>query len=610
MLRYGVAMLLTGVCMMMNACQTTNRPLAIQNQGETAGQSFVPLGVYWPWGRRTEANAELAGLDVWEYTDQLMAVLKNHHVNLLWVIHIPVDDLPTFCELASKHRLQVIASSNDIYSIGKHAGKNFHYDYIDSVVESIVNAWKDLDSLIGYVGFDEPFGQEMQLMNILKERFAAHDPSRPFIVVVRPHEFSFGMRVLENDLVAIDSYDFFRDPSPWLKPTTVENCQRRYANRLEVASYLTRTYDKTLWALPQAFSEPSRGGGFYYDPETGKFVVMAGNFVNWRMPTTAEIEWQGWTALSKGIKGIVYFVLLPGAPLEKDEFFATKGKDFQPSHPRANVDEPFTMEATALVKRGLEMSPQFVAMGDLYERLTPHLELLANSKPACPVAYTQSPVSAVTFSKPGGGAEKYFVIVHNNDVGKPAKEDILLLPSVASATDVVAGKEMELHDRDGMRSFEISLAPGQGTIIQLRLSDTFACYNFQVYDFTGQLPNTPRSTLANLILSKVVEGTNLTGGILEHHSRLVKDDTDQAAHLAWGFSYPPNLIEPARLYMYLQGSGSFTVAFADEDGKEISAIQWANKPVLIPYAARGVTIHFDSRDAALTKVYTVYSKAP
>jgi len=78
--------------------------------GDSPLEKTFARGVYWPW-EATATNAKIAGKNIWEFTDDTMAMLKNEwHVNVIWFVH-GAGDAARLCDLAAKHGILVLVAT-------------------------------------------------------------------------------------------------------------------------------------------------------------------------------------------------------------------------------------------------------------------------------------------------------------------------------------------------------------------------------------------------------------------------------------------------------------------------------------------------------------------
>ncbi|MBN1865568.1 MAG: hypothetical protein JW808_11785, partial [Victivallales bacterium] len=489
----------------------------------TRTPDFFPRGVYWPFDKeRHDGNAAQIGMDRWTYAERLMDIAKARNVNLLWVIHMPVDDLPRFCELASERDLMVTASADLKDYFPSYAPRD-----IDIGVAELTARWKDCDALIGYVGFDEPKRREMMTCEMIRRAFRRHDPQRFFCVVARPHETPLALRQLEADAFVIDPYHFYFIPGPWYSEWDKDVTRSRYTRDIECGCSLAHSLDKRLWAMPQAFVEIDRADGMkqppcFFDVNCGEFVVVPGARANWRMPTDAELKWQCWTALRLCSRGLVPFVLLPPVVDEKNKYVQAGNDVSGQKIDRSNVDRPREFgPGMALIQRGLKPTPQFDAMGELFGELARHDQLLKNLKPTYPLGWTNHPFKASTVTADCFDDERYFIVV-NDDFERAHTGKATFLTCVKNVTVVTPSNGQVMRCGDDDNAWSVTLPPGEGVILRLETAP-FSHELIDVHDFVwkGELP--PGKNVENLIWRPFREYPYAS-------SALVVDDT---SHHGW-----------------------------------------------------------------------------
>ena len=72
----------------------------------SAAEAFA-RGVYWPQ-ERAQYFAEQAGMDLWEFADEQLGLLKEHNCNLIWTVNTNVEQLRRLCEIAASHDIAVV----------------------------------------------------------------------------------------------------------------------------------------------------------------------------------------------------------------------------------------------------------------------------------------------------------------------------------------------------------------------------------------------------------------------------------------------------------------------------------------------------------------------
>jgi hypothetical protein len=563
-----------------------------------------PLGVYWPWeDKRTLGNAEIAKMDRWEYTEKVMSLLRQHSVNIVWVVHMRVEELSKFCAIASKNNIKVIAST-DIEEILDDLSPIS----IDKTVKKLVSRWKDIDALIGYVGLDEPKGMEMGISNLMMEAFRRHDTSRFFTVVCRHHEIALGMRNLEAEQLCVDPYPFFHEEAPWYEDNSQEAAAIRHVNRLETAAYLKNKFKKRCWFMPQAFAEYS--GDFHYDEVNDVIIVEPGGFVNWRMPTETETAWLIWSAIARGFNGLFQFVLLPATIPTTKEFTDSHGENHVTTQTEwlrqmSNVSKPRLVEReTALIWRALEPSKQMLKMGEIYAKLAPFAQELASMREIHPLAFVEKPFHARTFTNDAG---IFFTIIVNENLANELETTPRLLNCVRKVEEMTTGSALNFAQStehpDLNEIDKISIPPGEGIVLRLEADEfSHACFFENSFD-TVESSDQPLGEKTNLKATCPLDGSEVPALTLMDDTKrglLSIDFTTTFAKLA-----PKNHI--GNIYLQLEADGEVEVLIStDSLNNEIVLSENANLPVRLPDEIEKATISLSSPNSRLKTVRLIH----
>ncbi|MCF7855151.1 MAG: alpha amylase C-terminal domain-containing protein [Candidatus Pacebacteria bacterium] len=601
--------------------------------------SFFPRGVYWPWEEsRTGRQAEYAGLDRWAYTEQLMQKLHEQNYNLVWVIHMPPGELKKFCELAEQNQLKVVASSKHTASRLKWGG-NHSPGQMNAAVKTLTNSWKDVDNLLAYVGIDEPRTEEMMLMNRLKDYFNYYDPARQFWLVIRPHNIPYAMRYLDRDiLLTTDPYDFFY-PDGWMKDATTEKCQRRRNTQINMTRRLAETYGRPFLLMPQVF-DWSRRGGRYYDPETKQIVILPGSFYTWRQTTPAETTWQIWNGIGKGARGMVIFALIHGNEIEKKDFVekhgaeVAAGRKILAEDPESNITETVYSSGNGLVLHGLEMTPQFYALGELFGKLEPVSDLLLKGTSTMPLCFVDNGNDVFSFEYGGEvPRKKYYAVVVNNDTDNAVRQTVKILPAVERVNDLLTGKVYEadgISRAGGYAAVTVDLEPGYGTVLDLEFPPGEAVALFDYIDFVPGYEKNRDTSYDDLEVQPVSEGRSrpVLAVKLAAETRVAEENETEEDELDPPFvpgSFLYKLSGPKSLNRYPDGDlyfvvnavGPFDVEFSDRDKAVLEASEVEFSHAIEPYGritfrvpdgAASMKLTFLAPESQLAEVSLIYSR--
>ncbi|MBN1865566.1 MAG: hypothetical protein JW808_11775 [Victivallales bacterium] len=548
-----------------------------------------------------------------------MRKLSENNFNLIWVIHMPDHELGRFCELARKHNLNVAAAGMHLRGQVKW-GASSNYDPVNvaETAKGIVNRRGDIENLIAHVGLDEPRTEEMMAMNSVYAYFKHFDPVREFWLVIRPHNLPYAMRYLDRDiLLTVDPYFFFH-PCAWMPDATTTKCQKKQNVKINMTSRLAKTYDRPFMLMPQVFTE-SFGGGRYFDPEKGQIVILPGSFLNWRQTTPTETTWQIWNGLAKGAKGFVTFTLFHGYDITKEDFIGkhgenvAEGREILDKHDNCNVTEPVWVD-DGLVRRGLEMAPQFHALGKLNGELAPFSELLSEGKPAPPLCLVDNDNLAATFEYGGDVmTKKYYAVVVNNDTENAIRQEIKTLPCVLKATNLLTGEVLEgdkSESESDFLNFAINLNPGGGALLTFDLPSSGAYSRIDYLEFVSDYEKNRRTELDNLTIHPTSEG--------RERPCLRVETKDKPGYLAYALK---DCVEPTRyksgnLFFVFNANGPFKVSFLAGNDDVIKEEDLAfshlieaseEKFLIVPKTARKMKLEFQSDESALMEISLLYS---
>jgi len=417
---------------------------------------LLPLGVYWPQ-ERVGWLAQKAGLDPWEYQDRVLARLHDEHgCNMIWVVNIGTDDLIRLCALAAKHDMVVVGTPEPVIWWRQHRTPEFAVKCAEESVKRLADA----PGFGGYVLIDEPRAWELPYLDAIRAELERLDPRHPTIMVTMRGDTPPAIQRTDFGIITSDIYPFFADKSP-NGPNPAPASRGYYRLCAQAFGEQCQARRKTLWMMPQAFSEI--WGDWYYDAQ-GHCIAQPGAYLHWRMPTVGETRWQIWEAVANGAQGVIFFVLFPPGN--------DRTADSPPGNPQ---DNPFpkiaetlnTAQPAALLNADSSDTPQLIAMGEEFAsiaRLTPLLRGLQLSP--FPAVFVQPPFHARTLRDEPGNL--YAAIVNDN-TDEPTTAEIAVLPGVSGLRDLKreADVAQTTGDQDGLLHATLTLAPGDGTLLQL-----------------------------------------------------------------------------------------------------------------------------------------------
>ncbi|MCC6579912.1 MAG: hypothetical protein IT440_05675 [Phycisphaeraceae bacterium] len=427
-------------------------------------------GVYWPW-EMTAGNARLAGKEMWAFVDDMLAMLHDKwNVNVVWLVNGP-DDPARFCELAARHDILACCPPFEM----QHAcvwGMPLDADLAKSA-KLVADKFRNTTGLGAYVLEDEPRSYEAQQQDVYRRFLAQADPTRPALIVSMVGDLETYMRQTGFPVLCTDAY-MFGGPGCTTIPNPASASMSAYRGAVAALVEMAGRYGKTPWIMPQSYGSMPHGP-WWYD-EQGHIVLEPQSYMQFRMPTIAEMHWQTWEAVRAGCRGVVYFhFLAPDNPWTPERGPMPEGMAGAQAYGKA-IEAPMvkqrvnTGQPASLMLPGDKPSAHGQAMGEDFTFLATQDHLLANWRIAdMPVAFADAPASVQTFELPGDPATRYVVVV-NDDVQTAQTLKIAFLPNVVSvrnlrdgSTPALAGLTMGNTE---LMSGDLMLGPGQGTILQ------------------------------------------------------------------------------------------------------------------------------------------------
>ena len=432
--------------------------LALLMPSPTAAQPSpdFPLGVYWPQ-ERLAWLAEKAGMEKWEYSDQLLKRLaEDHHCNTIWTVNIGIDDLKQLCGLADKHGIGVAGSVPSVLWWRQHRTPEFAVRCAEHAVETFA----ETEGLAAYVLIDEPRMFELSYLDAVRREITLRDPTRDVITVTMRHDTPAAIHDTDFPVICSDIYPYYHHGDP-NGPYLPHMSRGYYRNAADAFVEQCEARGKTYWMMPAAFEEI--WGDWYYD-EDQHIVAQPGAYLHSRMPTVGETRWQIWEAVASGCKAVVYFVLFPPG----NDRTADSEPGPEPTHPHPKITEAQELGSpAALLNPDSTDTEQLVAMGEEFaevRKLAPVLTELRRSP--YPVAFSDEPLTCRTLRHTDG---RLFVSVVNDDTNAEQSGEVRLLPGPTNARDLRLRMSLPFKpDAEGeLISVPVRLQPGAGTLIEL-----------------------------------------------------------------------------------------------------------------------------------------------
>lgn len=428
-----------------------------------------PLGVYLPW-EYTYVNSQANKMEHWDYVKKTLNTLKQQNVDTIWLVNIGLPDfskllkltipmgfklLPGLGEVEPRsHKFQLDPNNPDTYESARQTYK--------SITSSVLNTiGEDKKGVMAWVLGDEPTGNNIVLLDIIRECFREVDPDRACLSV---NMWPQSQEITEKTRLTtfcVDLYPFFADKNPH-GPHTPEASKNFYTVNAQRLVEAAGKDGRKAWIMGQCFSEI---WGPYDADSKGRITALPGSFAHWRVPKVPEMRWQVWEAIRCGGKGFVFFTA----------FFSsmpnTKAKPVEDANLKDIVFKKNTkLGVVCLLDRNADPTPQMIETGKVYARLKPYKKLLSSLKPS-----TTEVLQGNDIIKTGCFVEQstgdYYAVVVNSDLVRSRKSKLTTAPFTKEAWDVMANKKLECKPmgwNGGNCEISVELAAGDGMIIKIK----------------------------------------------------------------------------------------------------------------------------------------------
>jgi len=538
---------------------------------QTALNTFI-RGVYWPW-ERTAPTAQNAGMDVWQFSDKVLRDLKEQsHVDVIWVVNINVKDALHLAELADKYHIGVMPVTGSIYDYrGVRSAAAAR-----SIAEKTVSTLGNAKGIAAYVFIDEPQRGEISYLEEARAELAKLDPARPSIVVSMTWQTEAVVRQTKLPFIITDTYPYFGDNSP-NGPNTPTQSRDYYSLASQRVATFGQETGKSSWMMPMVFSDI--WSDWHYDKNRNA-VAEPGAYLHWRMPTIGETKWQIWQAIEAGNKGVIFYVLFPTPNPRRSAQDAKDMKGYHvakpaPDWPHFNKETSLNYGTGLLYNDGTP-TPQMKAMGEVFATIEPQRELLERLQPAPPVAFANAPFHASTFQDPATGHT--VIVAINDNTDSAVTGQIKVLPTIASARDLISGEVINKTNNDPkvLSTPSLKIGAGEGAILDLGKVDASLTYSedFSIQFTAGKFSNIQKVLLPvdwGLGYSVEAKADGATGQLQYKMSQVAGDWKRMGG----------------RLYLVYNGSGKaaqnveVSVSSDGEKFQPLSTDEF-NQPVAIP----------------------------
>lgn len=612
-----------------------------------------PLGVYWAW-ERNGANAAAAGTDRTNYVANALALCKAKNCDTVWIVNGPgKPDAPYFLDMCEKAGMKALINSSLMgYFVWGHDGDEA------KVVQQLTKtaaAVGEKPALLGYILKDEPLHCSVQQIDYLHDLAKRIDPHhRDSTVVAMTPQIQTYLEDTSLPVLCMDIYHFGGNRSH-LIPAPQRTSKGCYRATCQNAVTVAERRGKHVWIMPQSFCEI--WGLTYYD-DAGRQWCDPGTYIHWRMPTAAETRWQAWEAVRAGAKGVVFFLLNPNEERkEADVREGGKGyknaqkslkwfvsHDFMTDKRRIESEKTELPPETALTRCGGKSTPQFDALGEAFGRIAKAKDRLLKSRCApFPVFFSADPDCATatfaihrsTFNiQP---STSHLGVIVNDELNGAAREVVVSVPSNVESVREIGGGAYALSEaKDGLRTFALTLEPGDGRCVEATFKDGYAGMQLLHEDF---LRHNYKGSVAAFAEARLCISYNVGGPKQLVYRENQAVTTNAPAFVVRNLTNPKTAINTAfmninakkrngNVWLYAKGrsDGLRIRAVLDKDAKALETdtahLEENAKageattdaaptmtlrpvpglPVQLPVGTTGLEFYFDKKDASLVDV--------
>ena len=438
-------------------------------------KEFFPIGPAWGW-ERTRAYAKSAGMELWDFVDNQLKLLREHGCNTVWFVNISGgEDLHNLLKVAEKNNIKVLTSSAILNSF--YHGINDLSD-IDNTVRRHIMQFGNYPALLGYVLKDEPYLQCLENCSYFYKVFKKYDKKRDAVAVVMNRQSPTYIKESKLPVICTDLY-YFGDKNSTQILNTLELSQTIFSENLRTLNRNSAMYGKTHWFMGQLFGDV--WGKWYFTPDY-KVVVEPGAYLHWQMPTCAETTWQVWEAIRNGSKGLFMYVMHGSAPCftppEKAAPDSAEAKRYARLEKFAKQAASWKGQKLTTKRMTIDFhegwvypngkpTPQMTAMGKVFRELEKHAKFIINRKFAdFPVFFSDDLQLNITTYE-NNDAKRYGVAVNRNT--KENRTVKVYLPlNVTAVKDMISGKSFAVKksSKNFFNEISFELPAGGGTILE------------------------------------------------------------------------------------------------------------------------------------------------
>ncbi len=307
------------------------------------------------------------------------------------------------------------------------------------IVRHVVDDYQKYPALYGYFLHDEPSSRWFPVLGELHAEFQQCDPGHiPYINLLpnyatprnlgAPSYREYLRRYVETVRPSVISYDHY--------PLLDDGSDRH-------------DYFENLEAVRTVASDNNRNLSTWG-------IILIAPHVPYRDPTAAELQWQAYTSLVYGVKGLLYFTYWPPESLAVSAIVDTKGKPTE----RYEMVQELNRKITAI-------GPTLLSLRSTGVYHTGSIPVGCTRLPSESIIRVPAdkPLIVGCFEDPAGNE---FVMLVNRDYRQPQDFEVELRADVVSISgfDAVEGQSTAVAVEK--RRFSLSLESGEGRLFAIK----------------------------------------------------------------------------------------------------------------------------------------------
>ncbi len=380
-------------------------------------QDWFPFGVYISLGSMHGVAKREGKEGLWDLMDDVFSDCKAAGMNTVWLVNTSTANFDELASLCKKYDLKMNPQPGQF---------NVKFAAVANVLKAMkqyIPKYAGIGIISGWgAGEEFPVAKVSRLKQV-HELVRDLDPDNALVTIHNKTQcYEIAGKTLDIRMACRDIYPFFG--SVKVGPTTFETSMNYFEDTIDKNQrWLPR--GASLWVMPQGQGERGpRGVGGYI-----------------RTPSVEEVRVQAWSALSRGAKGLGYFVYHSSGTSEKMGFDGLRALDG--SH-----------------------TPRMKELSRLAAKILPQAKIITSWRRSRVVAETNNRrVRAYLFRGPKNEA---YALVYNRTVSYYSHLDVRIpFQTGETVTDLVNEKDSDAHITNGVSTFSVALERGSGTIIKL-----------------------------------------------------------------------------------------------------------------------------------------------